>query len=123
MLELDQTSKMLMKQSNSFSIESLLSRTNVKMENQEEMPNSISPPPLIPRAVNGRLMRPPNFHLPSEPPVSPPALQQPSRPGHPFPGLLPPDFFLPQNLPLDLLARSGMIYQNIANFQGNVVCW
>lgn len=109
---LDQNSKIFLKERTSFSIDSLLSKSTFKNESQNETSSSLSPPPLIPRAVNGRFFLPQNFQLPSEPPTLQPSMQSP------FQGLLPPDIFLPPNFPLDLLARSGMLYQNLANFQG-----
>jgi len=112
---LDHHSKIFLKERTSFSIDSLLSKNTLKNEHQNEILASLSPPPLIPRAVNGRFVLPHNLQM-NDPPVSPPTLLPNMQP--PFHGLLPPDMFLPPNFPLDILARSGMLYQNLANFSG-----
>ena len=115
----------LMKDNSSFCIDSLLSPktpekkehglTQQSLDSPSSSPSSATsyPPPTSP----GRFLIPPNlamlphssaFHPPPSPMVPPPALE----------ALFKPDLFPPQGLPLELLARSGMFYQNFPPFSG-----
>ena len=115
----------LTKDTSSFCIDSLLScKTTERKEPQHvnkspESPSSspTSSLPYPPPSSPGRFFLPPHlamlphssaFHPPPSSLAPPPGLE----------ALFKQEFFPSQNLPLEILARSGMFYQNFPHFAG-----